>query len=547
MRKVFKTQLHKPYFWILIASSVVFISSLVLRIAYASHGMDQGDTVLYKNSLVDMHFYRENQWPLLLFFQKVLWLIFPSFSPQYILSLSNIILAAATLTLLFILTYQVTKSYLSSLGIAIIVFFMPLFAVYTVTGMQDMAQTFAVTCFLAAIFQFCLSQKLIWIYVSSFISGLFLGVRLTLILTLPSLVIAMILTRQITLRSYINAVAALIAGAFLGLVGDVFITPMANSDPKGFFLSQFHMFNPSVIGYWTKAGDYTLFTGYRHTLFFWVPIIWVAIYLAMKLRKDKISIAPIVALVAALISLLVAYGLLLILGTFNLRSTFVIEGMIISALLLYELISFILKGYFGRNNYIREIDFREKTIYVLSTLVLSYIVFNYIFAGSVTRYLLPIVPAVIILILVMLAKTGWKSIAIVILGLIVAYWGCSFGQAQADITVFKQLDTRSATSEYIKSHDGIYYDFEATGSLLGYLKSYNLEKRLHVYPEQNCSELNFDHPNYIILYGDEIPQVVRDCQHLTWKRVAKFKRHEVIIEDSVGNIGFTIYKILPKL
>ena len=161
----------------------IFTIAIIARLPFMSHGMDQYDVVAYKNSLVHMRFFREVQWPLLLLFQKSLWLIFYRLSPQQILSLTNIILAAATLSMLFWVTFKITKSYVLGLVLCIFLFFIPDFGVYSVVGMQDMAQTFVVMLYVAALTQYCLNkQSTNWLYITAAIAGLIAGVRVSMVL-----------------------------------------------------------------------------------------------------------------------------------------------------------------------------------------------------------------------------------------------------------------------------------------------------------------------------------------------------------------------------
>src|SRR5581483_8120118 len=90
--------------------------------------------------------------------------------------------------------YQLTRSYFAGIVLAITMFYSPLFATYSVVGMQDMAQTFAMTCFVAAILQYCRTKRDNWLFIASLTAGLAIGVRATLILATPALAAAALLT-----------------------------------------------------------------------------------------------------------------------------------------------------------------------------------------------------------------------------------------------------------------------------------------------------------------------------------------------------------------
>lgn len=526
---------------------LIFAASLIIRLPYISHGIDQWDAVLYKNSLVDMKFYREAQWPLLLLFQKGLWLVLPHSSPQVILSLTSAIFSAGALMLFFLIVYKLTKSYLAGLGMVLLLFFIPLFGVYSVVGMQDMAQTFAALAFAAAIMQLCYTKSLRWLYAASLVAGLSLGVRLTLILTIPALALAMLMTR-LNYKVYLRALAAFGVGAFFGLVGDLFIPPLPHSSPSAFFIGLFHMFNPTVLGYWKKAGGYTLMSGDKLTIFYWLPTLWLVVYVLSKRRKDSLSLAPLIALVSGLVSLAVAYGMSLYLKSVAAGSPgytiFLLQLILIGGLLVYEMAKFGHK--LPSSRYLKQLQGREKFILSLSLLILGFIAFNYIFVAGSTRYVLLILPLALVLILAVAGQTGWKSAVLVLALIVFNHWGCGFRRAQAYASTFKQLDTRSAVAEYALSHSGRYYDLDATITVVTYMQSYGAGNRLYGPSKGNwCASVDTSKRNYAILYGDITDKTTNSCPKVSFVRVAKFQRNENIIEDSVGNTGFTIYKMLP--
>ena len=532
--------------WALLIFSF-FVVVLAVRLPYLSHGIDQADAVLYKDSLVDMKFHREAQWPLLLLIQKGLWLILPHQSPQIILSLTSAIFGAATLTLFFLIVYRVTKSYLASLGMSLLLFFIPLFGVYSVIGMQDMAQAFFVVAFLAAAIQFFYTQRISWLYATSVLAGLSLGIRMTLILIFPSLILVLALTKKLSYKTYLKIAITFVLGAFVGLIGDLFISPMPNSSASSFFFGLFHMFNPSVLGYWDKAGGYTLMSGYRHTMFYWMPMLWLVVYVLSKLRNKRPSLAPLISLGAAFISLAVAYGLSFALKKVGAgapsHKLFLIQLVPFIALLIYESVK---SGRdFWSRHYLKQLDSREKSILVVTLTTLCFIIFNYVVTAGSARYFLIVLAPSLILFVLLTNRLGWQS-WLMALGLIIFLnWGCSFGQAQKYVATFKQLDPRSAVAIYARDHPGRYYDFEITDSTPGYFEAYGDLNRIYGPPTNWCASVDFSKTNYAIFYGPATADIVQSCPKASFNQIAKFQRAENIIEDSVGNVGFTIYRLSP--
>ena len=516
----------------------VFAIAFIARLSQMSHGMDQWDVVLYRNSLVDLRFYREAQWPLLLVFQKLLWTLLPGYSAQQILSLTNVILSAGTLSLFFGLVYRVTKSYLVGFILCVSLFFLPLLGVYSVVGMQDMAQTFMVTLCLATLLQFCYSQRLNWLYASGLVAGLTMGVRLNLGIILLPLGLAVLMTKGLKLQNYLRLGAAFVAGALVWLVAGLFIKPMPNAQPIGFFLSQFRMFNPSVLGYWTKAGSYALLSGEKLGLFYWLPFVWFVVYLLSHRRKKERSIGQIVALVGALVSLSVAYGLLQFLKIV-IHDRYYLALIVLSVCLGYELFRFLPRI----RSYLKNISHQEKALIVLSSLVLVFIVFDYSFTAPVARYLLPLVPAVLLLMLMVVEQKGWRKWIVV--GLITgfSYWACSFGWSRHIVSAYHQLDPRSAVAEYVATHPGIYHDLDPNHSTGSHLDVYGVRNQV-LLTEVDCGTLNIG-PDLVIYYGDYSDYMRPNCPGYKLIKRARFQRDEFIIEDSLGNRGYTIYQLVP--
>ncbi len=524
-------------FWLAL---VITIAAFLARLPYLSHGLDQWDVVLYAHSLVAMRFYREAQWPLLLLFQKGLWLLLPRLSAPQILSLTNIILGAATLGLFFYMVRSITRSYLAGLILTALLYYTPVFAVYSVVGMQDMAQTFAVTVFVAVVLRFCSTRRPNWLYGASLVAGLAMGVRPTLVLLLPALLVAMILTLGLDWPVYWRAGAAFVAGALVWIVADRFIPPLPNARPVAFFLHQYDIYNPKVLGPLGKAGDYILLTGYHFSVFYWMPLVWLVVYVVAK-RTKPFRLAPILALIMAAISLAVAFGLKHILSSPH-PTGFWLLLIILAALVLME----------SRRLFLAHTNLFERSNHeavgglVLFSLILTYVGFNYIFTGPVPRYLLPTLPALLLLIMILTKghrRSQNRLVALLLLAF--GYWAAAFGLTRSYLTTFKTLDTRSSVVDYVEAHsDGRYY--YSDDSLAAYFQEAGLSRPIEGHPKSNCSNLDPARPNYIISYGPASSSLIKGCSSYGFQTAAVFQRNEHIIEDSVGNVGYTIYRLVPR-
>jgi len=518
----------------------VFLIAVIARLSNLSSGLDQWDVVLYNKSLIQMSYFREAQWPLLLVIQKGIWNIFSGLSSQQVLSLTNIILGALTLSLFFATCYKVTKSYISSGLTSIAIFFMPLFATYSIVGMQDIPQTFAVMLYVWAIVHFCITDRVKWLYSAALFAGLALGMRMTLILILPSLMTAALLSAAAKRKDYLKIIGWFAAGALPVFVINQFVPGMPNAQPVTFFLNQFRFFNPNVIGYGVKAGDYALLSGYRLDLSFWLPTLSFIFYLIIRRKRKFPSIAPAIALISTLVFTAIGYGVALILKRSDLYARFAVFALVVLLFLIIELRKLLIK----RREYTKSINSNERAIITLATLLAAYLTFNYVISGPVARYFLPVLPVLLLLWFLLLDRTGWKTwwLAAIIFG--VAYWARPFSQTQTFISAFRILDPRSSVAKYVNKSEGTFYDFDGNHTLQSHLETYGAYSRIKPSFQEKCETvLSSESDNYFIFYGEISQEFLAQCDGYSFTKVATYQRNEYIIEDSLGNIGYTIYRV----
>lgn len=548
---------HLPLLTAVLLGTIYFF----LRIPFHSQGLDQGDVDLYAKSLQAMTFYREAKWPLLLLFQKVIWLIFNQNSPQEILSGTNVLFASGSIFLTFLIGFYLTRSYIFSLLSPIVLFTNPLFSVYSVVGMQDIPQTFFVLLLIFPTILFLLTKRKIFLYLSFLVFALSLGIRTTQVILLPILLLAVIFNLNILQKITIMKILGVsIAGSLVWLIPQQFIhTPLGSS--LVFFLYQVKTFNPFLLGFLTKLSTYALFTGYQLKIFYLFPTLLFLVFVFIS-TTTKHFFYKLVILIYLTIFSLIAINLLDRYGRFGryisyLNASYISLGVYLIGLELTKFLKKISKkrtkvnfSYKKIISSITNIESDTKIIAVLWFTFLIYFLFFYFFAGPVTRYLLPIFPISTILI----SFITWKSLAskspssidlarsiFVVLIFLVIYF--SYQKAQTAISPFKQLDTRSALSSYINKHDGQYFWNNAYG-LLGYFDFYKVTSKVKITNTSDCSlSLSTNKANFLITFGPENKTLLGRCPNMRLTETTRFVRNETIIEDSVGNLGFYVYKI----
>lgn len=550
-RNIFFKQTNLVIFLGLILSTLFFIT----RINFASSGLDQWDVVLYKNSLESMTYFREAKWPFLLMIQKIFWLFFPTLSASKVLSTINVLFGSATIFFTFHIAYTISNSILLSILSFIIIFVSPIYNVYSIIGMQDIPQTFFVVLTSYFLIQGIKFRKKYYFYLVVFLFGLSLGIRLTLLLLLPTMFLSFATCKlRWRTRDFILILVLLLSSISLWTLYDLlFINEMKNANGWQFFINQVKYFNVLKEGFFNKMSSYPLFTGYPFSLFYRLPFLLYFFYILYTgvLIKRKISYSIFYNYIFLLFLSITAISLYLRFRNtkveyFYLYIFFIFTSSVIQLFFVFRK---------SKGNIIQKIYsyllLEKKDQHILFSLIGIYFFFNFLFTGAVARYLLPILPFVVILLMIQFSKLPLfnkyektKFFPAVILFFLI-YFSFPYGKTLSVLNNFHKLDTRSSVAKFIKSKKGVYFDFTPGGlGLSTYLDSYGVNKKIKNLTNNDYCK-NTPSEFYIITYGNlinEINQNFKTCIKEI-KEVTKYQRDEIVIEDSVGNIGFYIYKV----
>gem|GEM_PF-3163769 len=530
----------KKYLFKLIPAGLFFFY-FFSRLSYLTNNLDQWDVVLYKDTLESLTFIKAAKWPLLLLIQSIIWKIFSTLEPAKILSLTSLFFASGFFSLTYIMCFLLTNKRSYGFIAVFLMYFSPLFALHSIIGMQDMPQSFFLTLSVTFLYLFNRYKLVKFIYLTCLSYGFLIGTRTTYLILLPVIIVYLFKNSRINgLISSFLAIGVFFVATLVWIVPDYFVfKDSLLSSSWEFFIEQVVNFNVIKIGFLKKLSTYTLFTGYEMILFYRLPFVLFLSYIALILSRPK-SIYRLILSFMVMLSCVIAIGLFMQFKNASLLKL-ISYSLILLVVAYCETLKLKRIRFFCLFKSANILDHELTPILLVVTILF---LFNYLLTGSVARYFLPLSSLVLSLFVLVISKIT-KPVNYLF---IAVYIFISLRSVQMNVNDLlknfsRNSDTRTSVSKFALKNSGLYYNAASFGfGIQTYFESYNVKSRLIQLDSIDCTKFKPDSKSYLITYGNLQPQDYT-CSNARFLLIKKYQRKEIIIEDSVGNTGFNIYRI----